>query len=313
MTAIQSGTMADVVTAFDPETYFSYDLHFDLVCSADDSKVILQFSSDGGETWHTSDHKWTWVKCDNTYPASGTPEGLGSNGYGGTDGLYLGRIGNGSGEGMQGRVTLVRPELSTRRRANWEAASSLTNGGGQNERMYVGSGAYTPANSPINAARFVAESGSLTGSWNLSGAEIGTPVGAQEDEQPVATNDTDVATQNTAKPISAAFLLANDTGGNLSLISVGNALNCTVSIVGGDVSFTPVTDFIGTATFDYTISNTVGSAVGTVTVTVSEASIWTNLTGADFANGDTGSFSWSGSTITASANDKNVRTSAGFI
>jgi len=92
---------------------------------------------------------------------------------------------------------------------------------------------------------------------------------------PVAVADTASATENTPEIISAASLLANDSdidaGDTLSISSVGNAANGTVSLDGnGDVVFTPATGFVGSTTFDYTVSDgNGGSSTATVTVDVS--------------------------------------------
>ena len=64
------------------------------------------------------------------------------------------------------------------------------------------------------------------------------------------------ATEDVAATVTAATLLANDTGpGGQALVleSVGAAVNGTVSLVGGDVSFVPDADFAGVASFGYTV------------------------------------------------------------
>ena len=68
--------------------------------------------------------------------------------------------------------------------------------------------------------------------------------------------------------------MSDDTDGNgdaLSLTSVSNAVNGTVSLDGsGNVIFTPDADFHGTAGFDYEIDDGWGGTdSGHVTVTVS--------------------------------------------
>ena len=131
---------------------------------------------------------------------------------------------------------------------------------------------------------------------------FGTP---PTETQPIAGNDTVTATKNTSKTITAASLLTNDTGGGLSLISVSNPINCTVSIVGGDVLFTPTTNFVGNATFDYTISNTVGPDIGSVTVSVADEAAWTDITQAMW-QGNITDFAYSTGTVTANATDKTI-------
>ena len=93
-----------------------------------------------------------------------------------------------------------------------------------------------------------------------------TPVNAA----PVANADT-TPTQfrNTSILITPASLLANDTDADnntLTITSVGNPTHGQVSRqTDGTIVFTPNIDFIGTATFTYSISDGVG---GTATATV---------------------------------------------
>jgi hypothetical protein len=102
-------------------------------------------------------------------------------------------------------------------------------------------------------------------------------------QPPVANPDTVSTTAGTPLNIPAPNLLANDTPGppnesgqTLTVIAVGGAVNGTVSLTNGVVTFTPAPQFTGTAGFTYTIEDdgTTGgqpdpkSATGTVTVTV---------------------------------------------
>lgn len=91
------------------------------------------------------------------------------------------------------------------------------------------------------------------------------------DDPPVAVADVTTAQKNTPKPLLASLLLANDSdvdGPALSVVGVGNAVNGTVVMVGSTITFSPASNFVGTASFDYTVSDGTLSAVGTVTVTV---------------------------------------------
>ncbi|MEJ5992766.1 Ig-like domain-containing protein, partial [Ramlibacter sp. PS3R-8] len=95
-------------------------------------------------------------------------------------------------------------------------------------------------------------------------------------DAPSAANDVAATTEDTPVSIPLATLLGNDAdpdaGDTLTVVSVGNAVGGTVTIVGGNAVFTPAPDFIGTATFDYTISDGQGgSDTATVTVTVAAA------------------------------------------
>jgi VCBS repeat-containing protein len=107
-----------------------------------------------------------------------------------------------------------------------------------------------------------------------------TPV----NDPPVANPDTVNATEDTALPITAASLLANDTRGpnegsqTITITSVGNPQHGTVTLIGTNITFMPDPDYFGPASFDYTVTDdgtTNGSpdpktATTTVTVNVSE-------------------------------------------
>ena len=88
-------------------------------------------------------------------------------------------------------------------------------------------------------------------------------------DAPVARDDTATTPENT--PVTIAPL-ANDSDVNGDLLTLTDAVttNGTVSIVGTNLLFTPATNFIGTATITYTISDGKGgtaSALVTVSVT----------------------------------------------
>ncbi len=91
-------------------------------------------------------------------------------------------------------------------------------------------------------------------------------------DPPIAADDTAVAEQDVPKSFSTAGFLANDTdidGGVLSITGLSNASNCSVSLNGGTIDFTPTAGFSGTATFDYTVSDgNGGTDTGTVSITV---------------------------------------------
>ncbi|MEJ5992497.1 Ig-like domain-containing protein, partial [Ramlibacter sp. PS3R-8] len=92
---------------------------------------------------------------------------------------------------------------------------------------------------------------------------------------PSANNDVAATTEDTPVSIPLASLAANDTdpdGDTLTVTAVGNAVGGTVVIVGGNAVFTPAADFVGAATFEYTVSDgNGGTDTGTVTVTVTAA------------------------------------------
>ena len=90
-------------------------------------------------------------------------------------------------------------------------------------------------------------------------------------QPPVANTDSATTAQNTAVTLEASTLLANDTdadGDSLSLTSVSNPVNGSVTFSDGNVIFTPSTNFTGNASFDYSISDGKG---GTSSASVSVA------------------------------------------
>ena len=94
-------------------------------------------------------------------------------------------------------------------------------------------------------------------------------------EAPVAVDDTAGTNVNAALSITAATLKANDTDADnsnaeLSVTAVSNPTNGTVNLVSGTITFTPTFDFVGTAGFDYTVSDGSLTDTGHVTVTVSD-------------------------------------------
>ena len=86
---------------------------------------------------------------------------------------------------------------------------------------------------------------------------------------PVAVADTVAGTSNTPLTIASASLLSNDSdpdGDPLTISSVLDATNGTVALVGGSVVFTPTKDYVGNASFTYTVSDGHG---GTASASVS--------------------------------------------
>jgi hypothetical protein len=91
---------------------------------------------------------------------------------------------------------------------------------------------------------------------------------------PVANADAKKADENVALTFAASDLLANDTdadGDVITLTGVGasSANGGTVTFSSGQITYTAATNFYGSDTFTYSISDgTGGTATGTVTVTV---------------------------------------------
>jgi hypothetical protein len=116
-----------------------------------------------------------------------------------------------------------------------------------------------------------------------SGTATVTITMAAVNDPPVVGNDTVRAFKNNELRIPISQLLANDSPGPenesdqiLTLISVQSPVNGTVQLdsATGHVVFTPATDFVGVASFQYTVQDNGGgtnnSASGTVTVNVEE-------------------------------------------
>ncbi|MEJ2418905.1 MAG: cadherin-like domain-containing protein, partial [Exilibacterium sp.] len=90
---------------------------------------------------------------------------------------------------------------------------------------------------------------------------------------PEANDDAVSTTVNNAVVIAIEDLLTNDSdadGDTLSITSVGNALNGSVSMdsVAGTVTFIPDADYTGPAEFEYTLSDGVTSSTGLVSVSI---------------------------------------------
>jgi len=100
-----------------------------------------------------------------------------------------------------------------------------------------------------------------------------TPV----NDAPVAVANSLVLPSTVSSTITAASLLANDSdpeGYALSVVSVQNAVNGTVSLSGGNISFTPIAGYEGAASFTYTIQDIGGlSSTATVNLLVGSAAM----------------------------------------
>lgn len=126
---------------------------------------------------------------------------------------------------------------------------------------------FTP---PANYAGTAGFDYSITDGEYSSTAHVTVSVVAVNDA-PVAADDTTQDSKNTPLTISAATLLANDTdidSTSLSVVGVGSPVNGAVTLVGTQITFTPGTDFVGTASFQYTVSDGALSDTAQVTITV---------------------------------------------
>ena len=104
------------------------------------------------------------------------------------------------------------------------------------------------------------------------GGTATTTVDVNVNASPVAVGDVVSGTANTPLTIASTTLLSNDSDPNgdpLTISSVLDATHGTVALVGGSVVFTPTKDYIGDASFTYTISDGHGgSASASVSLTI---------------------------------------------
>jgi cysteine-rich repeat protein len=94
---------------------------------------------------------------------------------------------------------------------------------------------------------------------------------APVNDAPAADGTTATTAEDTAVTVDVATLVAlgSDIDGDaLSLVSVDGAVDGSVSLAGGVVTFTPAADFHGLASFDYQLSDGEAFAVASVVVTV---------------------------------------------
>ncbi len=167
-------------------------------------------------------------------------------------------------------------------------AGSDTISGGSDIDTVVMSGAWTDYTIALNTGTYTllnrttgqTESGDID---SLTGVEFirfgaGSPVAIATvlNDAPVAVADTGLTVaEDGSVVIVAATLAANDTdadsslGDTLTVTAVGSPLGGTVSLVGGNVTFTPNANFNGPASFTYTVTDAHGlTSVGTVSLTV---------------------------------------------
>ncbi|WP_331345228.1 retention module-containing protein [Cellvibrio sp. UBA7661] len=103
-----------------------------------------------------------------------------------------------------------------------------------------------------------------------------------ENDPPVAVDDVFVINEDTPLVISPSQLLVNDTDAEnnpLTIVTIQNATNGTLSVVGGNIVFTPTLDYSGPASFRYTISDGKGGfSTATVNITVNSVNDPTVMT-----------------------------------
>lgn len=139
----------------------------------------------------------------------------------------------------------------------------------------TGSPIYTPNSGFLGTDQFTYSIND--GHGGTATATVTVTVNALGNRPPVAVNDTVSAVTNTGVIISVSALLSNDTdpdGDVLSILSVQTAVNGSVSLVGGDVVFMPANGYEGTASFSYTVQDTLGAiSIASVAVQVASASV----------------------------------------
>ncbi len=99
------------------------------------------------------------------------------------------------------------------------------------------------------------------GAWDAAPNALTIAVSPAND-LPQAGNDTASTDEDTPLTLSPAALLANDSdvdGDPLTLVSVQDAVNGSVALVGGNVVFTPAADYNGPASFTYTVADGQGA------------------------------------------------------
>jgi VCBS repeat-containing protein len=142
--------------------------------------------------------------------------------------------------------------------------------------MVGGNVVFTPAANYNGAASFTytvsdGSGGTATATVNVAVRPVNDGPDAGNDNSTGAAGDALATDEDTALTIVPAVLLANDIdldGDTLSIVSVQNATNGSVALVGGNVVFTPAANYNGPASFTYTVSDGNG---GTATATVNVA------------------------------------------
>ncbi|MEP1079506.1 tandem-95 repeat protein [Leptolyngbya sp. PL-A3] len=128
---------------------------------------------------------------------------------------------------------------------------------------------FTPISNYFGPASFTytisdGQGGSSTATVNLTVNSV--------NDNPSAVNDSFSFDEDAVLTLNPTQLLSNDSdvdNGTLSITSVQGAVNGTVELSGGNVVFTPTTNYFGPASFTYTISDGQGgSSTATVNLTV---------------------------------------------
>lgn len=151
---------------------------------------------------------------------------------------------------------------------------------------------YTPAanfNGTFTFTYTATDSGNPALSETATVTVTVTPV----NDAPVAGDDTASTDEDNSLVIATTTLLANDSAGpadesgqtlSITGVSATSANGGTVSLAGGNVTYSPAADFNGSDTFTYTLSDGIASSTGTVTINVAPIND-APVPGADTASG----------------------------
>ena len=149
------------------------------------------------------------------------------------------------------------------------SALAIVDGSGTMVDNHDGTFVYTPALNDNSSVRF---------SYTISDGNGGTVAGSAilditpVNDAPVATGDSITTAEDTAKTISVATLLSNDSdvdGDTFSISSITQSGHgSVVENHDGTVTYTPVANYNGSDSFTYMVSDGITSTTGTVSVTV---------------------------------------------
>jgi VCBS repeat-containing protein len=186
----------------------------------------------------------TGVLANDTDIDSGDTKTVSAVAFGATAGV----VGAGLG-GTYGTLTL-----------NADGSYTYLANKGPAEALAVGQTATEAFNYTVRDAAGATSTATLT--FTISGAN----------DAPTAVADAGTTSEDVALVIAASSLASNDTdpdGDTLTVTSVQGATNGTVSLSGGNVTFTPTANYNGPASFTYTVSDgNGGTSTATVNVTV---------------------------------------------
>jgi Domain of unknown function (DUF4082)/Bacterial Ig domain/Cadherin-like domain len=162
-------------------------------------------------------------------------------------------------------------------------ASYHTNGGySADPNLFATAQTNGPLTAPVGAGVFAYGGSSVFPNNSFNSASYGVDVVFNQSRTPVANDDSGfIATENAALSIDPLKLLANDTdpvGSPLSVASVSNASNGTVTYNSGTITFVPTTGYTGMTSFTYSITDgqggTASANVGLLVNNPSAASLF---------------------------------------